>query len=53
MKLAYEGVLIDLHVTNRADPVTQLIAKKLVEYARLGENDPVKLRERITKEFKS
>jgi len=53
MKLAYEGILIDLHVTNRADPVTQLIAKRLIEYARIGEHDPVTLREYITKEFKN
>jgi len=53
MKLAYEGILIDLRVTNRADPVTQLIATTLIEYARMGEHDPVKLRECITKEFKS
>jgi hypothetical protein len=52
MKLAYEGILIDLRLTNRADPVTVLIAKKLIEYAHLGEHDAVKLRERITKEFK-
>ncbi len=51
MKLAYEGILIDLHVTNRADPVTRLIAKRLIEYANLGEHNPVKLRECITKEF--
>jgi hypothetical protein len=53
MKVAYEGILIDLRVTDRADPVTKLIAKKLIEYAHLGESDPVKLRERITNEFKN
>ena len=51
MKLAYEGILND--VTNRAEPVTVLIAKKLIDYAHLGEHDAVKLRERVTKEFKN
>jgi hypothetical protein len=30
MSDAYEGALIDLHLTNRDDPITELIAKSIV-----------------------
>jgi hypothetical protein len=30
-------------VTDRSDPVTSLIAKKIIELARLGERDPARL----------
>jgi hypothetical protein len=35
-----------LRLTNRADPVTEIIAKKIIELAQQGEGDPVQLRER-------
>jgi hypothetical protein len=51
MKLAYEGTLVDLGITNRADPVTVLIAERLIEYVAFGEDDPAELRKRVVEEF--
>ena len=31
---------------NRGDPVTEIIARKIIELAQQGERDPVQLRER-------
>jgi len=33
-------------LTNRGDPVTEIIARKIIELAQQGERDPVQLRER-------
>jgi hypothetical protein len=43
---AYEDALRALRLTNRADPATEIIAKKIIELAQRGERDPVQLRER-------
>jgi hypothetical protein len=43
---AYEGALIDLHLTNRDDPITELIAKSIVNVTATGERDPVVIKER-------
>jgi len=34
-----------LRLTNRGDPVTEIIARKIIELAQQGERDPVQLRE--------
>jgi hypothetical protein len=46
MTVAYEGALIDLRVTNRDDPITDLIAKSIVNVTATGERDPVRIKER-------
>ena len=43
---AFEDALRTLRLTDRADPVTQIIAKKIIELAQQGERDPIQLRER-------
>jgi hypothetical protein len=43
---AYEGALIDLHLTNPDDPITELIAKSIVNVTATGERDPVRIKER-------
>jgi hypothetical protein len=40
MTAAYEGALIDLGVTNRDDPITELIAKSIVNVTATGARDP-------------
>jgi hypothetical protein len=40
---AYESVLADLNLVNRADPVTELIAKAIIDCAKAGEFDRIKL----------
>jgi len=42
---AFEDTLRTLRLTNRADPVAEIIAKKIIELAQQGERDPVQLRE--------
>jgi hypothetical protein len=46
MTAAYEGALIDLRVTNRDDPITDLIAKSIVNVTATGERDPILIKER-------
>jgi hypothetical protein len=40
-----------LKLTDRSDPVTSLIAKKIIELARLGERDPARLRQAALQAF--
>lgn len=46
MMEAYEGALIDLGINNRDDPVTELIAKSIVNVTASGERDPILVKER-------
>jgi hypothetical protein len=36
-----------LSLVNRADPATEIVAKKIIELAKQGERDPIRLRERV------
>ena len=40
---AFESVLADLHLVDRTDPVTQLVARIIIDCAKTGEFDRVKL----------
>ena len=42
---AFEDTLRKLRLADRNDPATEIVAKKIVELARRGERDPVRLRE--------
>ena len=46
MTAAYEAALIDLAVTNRDDPVTELIARAIVNITATGERDSTLTKER-------
>ena len=46
MTAAYEGALIDLGLSNRDDPITELIAKSNVNVTATGVRDPVLIKER-------
>jgi len=41
----FEEVLKEFGLVNRQDPVTGLIAEKLIELANAGESDPVRLKQ--------
>jgi hypothetical protein len=43
--LAFEGALRTLQLADRADPLTELVAKKIIECAQTGERDPIRLRD--------
>jgi hypothetical protein len=45
LSTAYEETLRTLRL-DRSDPATEIIAKKIIEFAQRGERDPVRLRER-------
>ena len=45
MTTAYEDVLHTLCLVHRSDPITWIVAKKVIQFAQRGERDPVRLRE--------
>ena len=46
MKAAYEAALVDVGVATRDDPITELIAKSIVNVVATGERDPQAVMER-------
>jgi hypothetical protein len=42
---AFEDTLRELKLIDRSDPLTTLVAKRMIEIAQRGERDPVRLRE--------
>jgi hypothetical protein len=40
---AYEDALHALELTDRSDPITQIIAKRIIEAAQIGMRDPATL----------
>jgi len=46
MTAAYEDALLDLRVANRDGPITELIAKAIVNVTATGERDPILVKER-------
>jgi hypothetical protein len=46
MTAAYESALSDLQLVDRNDPLTELIAKSIINVAATGERDPDKIKER-------
>jgi hypothetical protein len=51
MVAAYEAALQLLRLTKRDDPVTELVAKKIVEIALAGERDPPRICARALNEL--
>jgi len=45
MTTAFEDALRELKLTDRADPLTEIVARKIIEAGELGERDPERLRE--------
>jgi hypothetical protein len=45
MTAAYEEVLRTLCLAHRSDPVTWIVAEKVIQFAQRGERDPGRLRE--------
>ena len=46
MKAAYEAALLDVGVADRDDPITELIAKAIVNVTASGERNPKEVMER-------
>ena len=51
MSAAYEDALSVLQLANRQDPITELVARKIIAVARSGERDPPRIRELALKEL--
>ena len=51
MVSAYEAALQLLRLTDRNDPVTVMVAKKIIEVTRSGESDPPRICVRALKEL--
>jgi hypothetical protein len=51
MAKAYESALLALRLCDRQDPFTEIVAKKIVEIAELGERDTDRLRDRALEEL--
>jgi hypothetical protein len=51
MAVAFEQALADLKLVDRTDPLTELIARKVIEIAQCGERDPIRLREQTVAAF--
>jgi hypothetical protein len=45
MTTAFEDALGELSLTDRTDPLTEIIAQRIIECGRHGERDPSRLRE--------
>jgi hypothetical protein len=52
MSAAFEGVLRELGLNNKVDPVTETVARQIISLARQGVRDPAKLREGALRWFK-
>ena len=53
MSTAFEGTLNALGLMDRADPLNELVAKKIIEIAKTGERNPSRLRDRALKSLQS
>jgi hypothetical protein len=49
---AYENACAALDLVNRTDPLTEIIAKMIIERAKAGELDPVRLCESVLDELR-
>ena len=47
MGVAFQNACVTLGLTDIADPMTKMIAVKIIEAAKAGERDPVKLHEAV------
>ena len=47
----FEDVLQALGLVDRQDPLTEMVAKKVIELAQTGERDPVRLRQLTLEAF--
>jgi hypothetical protein len=43
MTTAYEATLIELGLTDRTDPLTEIVASKIITICQMGERDPERI----------
>ena len=49
---AFEDALLELQLTDREDPVTLTVARRIIELAKQGERDADRLRDRALESFR-
>jgi hypothetical protein len=49
MVTAFEDALRELGLSDRADPATELVARKIIELVERGERDPARLRDQVVR----
>jgi len=52
MSAAYEDTLQALDLRDRADPLTELVAHRIMIFVQQGELDPATLRDQVVKSFR-
>jgi hypothetical protein len=52
MATAFDRLLADLKLVDRADPVVTMVAKLVIELVRNGERDPERIRQRVLGRYK-
>jgi hypothetical protein len=52
MAKAYGDALVALQLSDRHDPITEIVARKIVEIAESGERDPDRIRDRALEELR-
>jgi hypothetical protein len=52
LAVALEDTLRQLRLVDRNDPAATMVAKKIIELARRGERDPIRLREQAVASFR-
>jgi hypothetical protein len=50
---AYEAACASLRLIDRTDPLAEIVAKKIIEHARRGERDPIRLREAVLRDLQT
>jgi hypothetical protein len=53
MVKAFEDTLRELGLTDRTDPATEIVARRIIDLAHQGERDPVRLRDRTIESLSS
>ena len=52
LAVAFEDALRQLRLVNRHDPAVTLVAKRIIELAKQGERDPIRLRDQTVRSFR-
>ena len=50
---AFDGALSDLGLADRDDPIVTMVAQRIIEHAKHGERDPIRLKESVVKLFQA
>jgi len=52
LAVALEDALRQLHLVDRNDPAATMVAKRIIELAKRGERDPIRLRDQAVQAFR-